>query len=293
VAVAGTLLELLADRPGGSLWIDAMHLQSMALHDLKRDDEAIETELRSLEYALTLEPASERAFMHWHLADCYRTAEQPELQEAQYLEAIDAFIESENEFFLGQAYIDLANLHYGARRFVQSKQFFRLAIPVLEKTSRTDRMPFVKYRLAGIERHLGNLNVSAVLVEEAIELARFANDIVAERENMIELSMVHSGLKNYESALDILECLIEDNDISPKYSSTAKAHYYKAKIHLIQGKFELAKSEFALSIPLLRVSNLEHLAENAELEIAHLLFPFMEIYSPGQLFSETSGYDRE
>jgi tetratricopeptide (TPR) repeat protein len=270
VAVSGTLIELLADRLGGSLWIDAMHLQSMALHDLKRDDEAIETELHSLEYAETLEPASERAFMHWHLADCYRTTEQPELQEAQYLKAIDAFIESENKFFLGQAYIDLANLHYGASRYDQSKKYFQSAIPVLEETSRTDRMPFVKYRLAGVERHLGNLHVALALAEEAVELARFAKDIVAERENLIESGLVNEGLGNYQTALAIFESLIEDNDDSVKNRSAAKAIYLKSGILEKLGNLPEAVEGYRQAIPLLKVMNLEELSINAQLAVIHI-----------------------
>jgi tetratricopeptide (TPR) repeat protein len=269
VAVSGTLIDLLAERPGESLWIDAMHLQSMAFHDLKRDDEAIETELRSLAYAETLEPASERAFMHWHLADCYRTTEQPELQEAQYLKAIEAFIESENKFFLGQAYIDLANLHYGARRYDQSKQYFHLAIPVLQETSRTDRMPFVKYRLAGIERHLGNLNAALALAEEAVKLARFAKDVVAERENLIEVGLVQEALSNYQTALEIFESLIDDNDDSVKNRSAAKALYFKARILETLGEKIESSRCFSQAVPLLKVMNLDELSINAQLALIH------------------------
>jgi tetratricopeptide (TPR) repeat protein len=272
VAVSGTLIDLLAERPGESLWIDVMHLQSMALHDLKRDDEAIETELRSLEYAETLEPASERAFMHWHLADCYRTTEQPDLQESQYLLAIGAFIESENKFFLGQAYIDLANLYYGARRYDQSKQYFTLAIPVLEETSRTDRMPFVKYRLAGIERHLGNLNPALALAEEAVELARFAKDLVAERENLIEFGLVNEALGNYQTALETFESLIDDNDDAMKNRSSAKAMYFAGKLIARTGNAVEAICRLKKSIPRLKVVDLGHLAINAELELIHLKF---------------------
>lgn len=269
VAVSGTLIELLADRLGGSLWIDAMRLQSMALHDLKRDDEAIETELHSLEYAETLEPASERAFMHWHLADCYRTTEQPELQEAKYLKAIDAFIESESKFFLGQAYIDLANLHYGASRYDQSKKYFQSAIPVLEETSRTDRMPFVKYRLAGVERHLGNFNVALTLAEEAVELARFAKDLVAERENLIEVGLVQEALSNYQTALGIFDSLIDNNDDSVKNRSAAKAIYFKARILEALGEKNESSRCFSQAEPLLKVMNLDELSINAQLALIH------------------------
>lgn len=292
IAVSSTILDLMKDRPGEALWIDALHLQSMALHDAKRDEEAIKAELLALEYGETLEPASERAFMHWHLADCYRTTEQPALQEAAYLKAIEAFVESENKFFLGQAYMDLANLHYRARRYHQSKQYFHSAIPILEECSRTELMPFVKYRLAGIERHDRNLHVALSLAEDGIKLAQFAKNIVAERENTIELALIHSDLENFEIAIDIFASLISDNDEPAKNGSTAKAHYYKAKVHKIQGKFELAKSEYAWSIPLLRVSNLEHLAENAELEIVHLVSPIGDVYRLGQVFHETSTHER-
>jgi tetratricopeptide (TPR) repeat protein len=270
IAVSATLLELMEDRPGSSLWIDAMHLQSMALHDAKRDVEAIETELQSLEYAVTLEPASERAFMHWHLADCYRTTEQPELQEAEYLKAIEAFIESENKFFLGQAYIDLANLNYGAGRYDQSKKYFLLAIPVLEETSRTDRMPFVKYRLSGIERHNGNLQAALNYAEEACSLAAFAKDIVAERENMIEVGLVHAGLGNFETAIRYFDALIDNNSDAAENRSAAKAVYCRAQVLEQSGNTSEAKKNYEKAIPLLKVVNLEDMAINAQLALIHI-----------------------
>jgi tetratricopeptide (TPR) repeat protein len=270
IAVSATLLELMADRLGASLWIDAMHLQSMALHDAKRDDEAIKAELLALEYGETLEPASERAFMHWHLADCYRTAEQPELQESEYLKAIDAFIASENKFFLGQAYLDLGNLHYGARRYDQSKRYFHLAVPVLEETSRTDRMPFVKYRLAGIERHNGNLQAALKYAEEACTLAAFAKDIVAERENMIEVGLVHAGLGNYETAISYFDALIDNNSDAAENRSAAKAVYCRAQVLEQSGNLPEAKKNYEKAIPLLKVVNLEEMAINAHLALIHI-----------------------
>ncbi len=270
VAVSGTLLELLAARPGESLWIDAMHLQSMALHDLKRDDEAIETELRSLEYAETLEPASERAFMHWHLADCYRTTGQPELQEAEYLKAIGAFIECENKFFLGQAYSDLANLHYGSGRYDLSKKYYLLAIPVLEETTRADRMPFVKYRLAGIERHAGNLRAALKYAEEACALAAFTKDTIAERENMIELGLVYAGLGNYEKAISYFDALIDNNSDSSENRSAAKAVYCRAQALEESGNLLEAKKSYEMAVTLLKVVNLEEMAINAQLALIHL-----------------------
>ncbi len=273
VAVSATLLEILAERPGESLWIDAMHLQSMALHDSKRDEEAIKAELLALEYGETLEPASERAFMHWHLADCYRTTEKPELQEVEYLKAIAAFIESENKFFLGQAYIDLANLHYGAGRYDQSKQYFHLAIPVLEETSRTDRMPFVKYRLAGIERHTGNLQAALKLAEEACALAVFAKDIVAERENMIEVGLVQAALGNYETAIHYFDTLIDNNTEAVENRSAAKAIYCRAQALEQSGNLIEAIASYEKAIPLLRVVNLEEMAINAHLALIHISTP--------------------
>lgn len=270
VAVSRTLIELMAERPGEGLWIDAMHLQSMALHDSKRDDEAIEAELLALEYGETLEPASERAFMHWHLADCYRTTDQPDLQATEYLKAIDAFIESDNKFFLGQAYIDLANLHYAARRYEQSKVYFKLAVPVLEETQRTDRMPFVKYRLAGIERHSGNFQDAFPYAEEALALAKFAGDVTAERENQIEVAQIQVGLGNVEIAVDILDSLIFDNDEQVKNRSAAKAMYYKAKTLANAGKLEEAARQYELAIPLLKVVDQENLAINAHLALVHM-----------------------
>jgi tetratricopeptide (TPR) repeat protein len=270
IAVSATLLEIMADRPGEALWIDAMHLQSMALHDAKRDDEAIKAELLALEYGETLEPASERAFMHWHLADCYRTAEQPDLQESEYLKAIDAFISSENKFFLGQAYLDLGNLHYGARRYDQSKHYFQLAVPVLEETSRTDRMPFVKYRLAGIERHNGNLQAALKYAEEACSLAAFAKDIVAERENMIEVGLVHAGLGNYETAISYFDALIDNNSDAAENRSAAKAVYCRAQVFEQSGNVSEAKKNYEKAIPLLKVVNLEEMAINAHLALIHI-----------------------
>jgi tetratricopeptide (TPR) repeat protein len=270
VAVTGALLDLMDEKVGSSLWIDAMHLRSLALHDSKRDEEAIEAELKALEYGETLEPASERAFMHWHLADCYRTTEQPDLQASEYLKAIDAFTECENKFFLGQAYIDLGNLHYKAGRYLESKNCFQLAVPVLQETMRLDRMPFVKYRLAGVERHAGNLNLALSLAEEALELARFAKDVVAVRENLIELALVHEALGNYENSLSIFDSLFEDNDESIKNRSAAKAVYFRARILAAIGDNTEAINSYGLAIPLLKVVDLEELAVNAKLAIIHL-----------------------
>ena len=270
VAVSATLLEIMAERPGEGLWFDAMHLQSMALHDAKRDEEAIKAELLALEYGESLEPASERAFMHWHLADCYRTTEQPELQEAEYSKAIDAFIESENKFFLGQAYIDLANLHYGAGRYDQSKKYFLLAIPVLEETSRTDRMPFVKYRLAGIERHTGNLQAALKYAEEACTLAAFAKDVIAERENMIEVGLVHAGLGNFETAISYFDALIDNNSDAAENRSAAKAFYCRAQVLEQSGNMYEAKANYEKAIPLLKVVNLEEMSINAQLSLIHI-----------------------
>lgn len=270
VAVAGGLLDLLAEKAGSSLWIEAMHLQSLALHDSKRDDEAINTELQALEYAETLEQASERAFMHWHLADCYRTTEQPVPQEAEYLKAIDAFIECDNKWFLGQAYIDLGNLHYGARRYDQSKHYFKLAIPVLEETSRTDRMPFVNYRLAGVERHTGNLQAALKYAEEACALAAFAKDIIAERENMIEVGQVHAALGNYETAISYFDALIDNNSDPAQNRSAAKAVYCRARVYETLGDLPEAIKGFEKAIPLLKIVNLEEMAINAQLAVIHL-----------------------
>jgi len=270
VAVTGALLDLMDEKVGSSLWIDAMHLRSLALHDSKRDEEAIEAELKALEYGETLEPASERAFMHWHLADCYRTTDQPELQASEYLKAIDAFTECENKFFLGQAYIDLGNLHYKAGRYLESKHCFQIAVPVLQETMRLDRMPFVKYRLAGVERHTGNLNLALSLAEEAVDLARFAKDVIAERENLIEVALVHEALGNYENALGIFASLFDDNDESIKNRSAAKAVYFRARILAAIGDNTEAINSYGLAIPLLKVVDLEELAVNAQLAVIHI-----------------------
>lgn len=269
IAVSGALIEIMADRPGEGLWIDAMHLQSLALHSAKREGEAIEAELLALEYGETLEPASERAYMHWHLADCYRANEQPDLQEAEYLKAIDAFIESENKWYLGEAYIDIANLHYGARRYEQSKTYFKLAIPVLEETQRTDKMPFVKYRLAGVERNTGNALAALSYAEEALALSKFSGDATAERENRIEIAQIHVELGNVELALGILDSLIEDNDEIVKNRTAAKATYYKAKTLAVIGKADEAAIQYELAIPLLKVVDQENLAINSHLALVH------------------------
>ena len=273
VAVSRTLVDLMAERPGEGLWIDAMHLQSMALHDAKREEEAIEAELLALEYGETLEPASERAYMHWHLADCYRANEQPELQEAEYLKAIEAFIESENKWWLGESYIDIANLHYSARRYEHSKFYFQLAIPVLEETQRTDKMPFVKYRLAGVERHTGNPQAALPHAEEALTLSKFSGDVTAERENRIEIAQIHVDLGNAELALGILDSLIEDNDEIVKNRSAAKAMYYKAKTLAKIGKNVEAVEQYELAIPLLKVCTQESLVINSQLALIHIHTP--------------------
>lgn len=273
VAVTGALLDLMDEKVGSSLWIDAMHLRSLALHDSKRDEEAIEAELKALEYGEALEPASERAFMHWHLADCYRTTEQPDLQASEYLKAIDAFTECENKFFLGQAYIDLGNLHYKAGRYLESKNCFQLAVPVLQETMRLDRMPFVKYRLAGVERHTGNLNLALSLAEEAVDLARFAKDVIAERENLIEVALVHEALGNFENALSIFASLFEDNDESIKNRSAAKAVYFRARILAAIGDTTQAINSYGLAIPLLKVVDLDDMSVNADLARIHLSTP--------------------
>lgn len=276
VAVARTLIELMSERPGEGLWIDAMHLQSLALHSAKREDEAIEAELLALEYAETLEPASERAYMHWHLADCYRASEQPELQESEYLKAIDAFIESDNKWYLGESYIDIANLHYGARRYEKSGSYFKLAVPVLEETQRTDKMPFVKYRLAGVERHTGNPQVALKYAEEALALSEFSGDVIAERENRIEIAQIQVELGNTNVALGILDSLIRDNDEIVKNRSTAKAMYYMAKTLAKDGNPMEAAKQYELAIPMLKVLDLEVLAINAHLEIIHLMLPNLQ-----------------
>jgi tetratricopeptide (TPR) repeat protein len=131
-------------------------------------------------------------------------------------------------------------------------------------------MPFVKYRLAGVERHLGNLHVALALAEEAVELARFAKDIVAERENLIESGLVNEGLGNYQTALAIFESLIEDNDDSVKNRSAAKAIYLKSGILEKLGNLPEAVEGYRQAIPLLKVMNLEELSINAQLAVIHI-----------------------
>lgn len=269
VAVADSALEELAERVGSSLWIEAMHLKSLALHDSKRDEEAITTASEALKYGDTLSAPNERAFMHLHLADCYRTTEQPDLQEVEYLKAIEAFQETDNKFFLSQAYIDLINLYYRSGRYLESKKYVQLVIPVLEDTQSTDRMTFIKYRLSGIERKLGNLQAALMNAEEALHLAKFVDDVVATRENTIELAMVHEVLENYDLAIELLDFLIEDNDEAVKNHSAAKALYYRARVLESRGESEEAVNNYKLCIPLLKSVNLENLAINAHLAILH------------------------
>jgi tetratricopeptide (TPR) repeat protein len=270
VAVAESAMEELAERVGSSLWIEAMHLKSLVLHDSKRDEEAISASSDALKYGDTLSAPNERAFMHLHLADCYRATEQQDLQEGEYLKAIGAFQETDNKFFLSQAYIDLINLYYRSGRYLESKKYVQLVIPVLEETQSTDRMTFIKYRLSGIERKLGNLQVALVYAEEALHLAKFGRDIVAARENTIELAMVHEALGNYEIALELLDSLVEDNDDSIKNRSAAKAEYYRANIFRMTGNLEQAKIGFRQSIPILKSVDQNELAINAHLAVIHL-----------------------
>jgi tetratricopeptide (TPR) repeat protein len=270
IAVVDSALEELAERVGSSLWIEAMHLKSLALHDSKRDEEAISTATEALKYGDTLSAPNERAFMHLHLADCYRTTEQQNLQEAEYLRAIQAFKETDNKFFLSQAYIDLINLYYRSGRYLDSKKYIQLVIPVLEDTQSTDRMTFIKYRLSGIERKLGNLQAALAYAEEALHLAKFVGDVVAIRENTIELAMVHEALENFELAIELLDSLIEDNDEPAKNRSAAKAVYYRAGLLSAAGKAQEAQEAFAVSIPLLSAVNQEDLAINAHLAVIHL-----------------------
>ena len=270
IAVTGAALDAAGSSTGSSLWIDIMHLQSLALHDAKRDDEAISAELEALQFGEALQPANERGFMHLHLADCYRSTEQKALQESEYLKAIHAFEEADNKFFLSQAYIELVNLYYRAGRYSDSKKYAQLVTQVLEETQSTDRMTFIKYRLAGVERKLGNLQAALVYAEEALHIAKFVDDVVAIRENTIELALVHEALENYDIALKLLDSLIEDNGDAIKNRSAAKAVYYRANILRITGNLEEAKICFNQSIPLMKSVDQNDLAINAHLAYVHL-----------------------
>ena len=270
IAVTDAALDAAGSSTGSSLWIDIMHLQSLALHDAKRDDEAISAELEALQFGEALQPANERGLMHLHLADCYRTTEQKALQESEYCKAIQAFEEADNKFFLSQAYIDLGNLQYRERNYSESKQSFEQVIPVLEETQSTDRMPFVKYRLSGIARAQGNPQLALALAEEAVCLSKFVDDVIATRENQIELALVQEALGNYETAKDILDSLIEDNDVQIKNRSAAKAIYCRARVYSKIGDVERSKFDFEKSIPLLKVVDQENLAINAQLALIHI-----------------------
>jgi tetratricopeptide (TPR) repeat protein len=270
IAVVDSALEELAERVGSSLWIETMHLKSLALHDSKRDEEAIAAASEALKYGDSLSGPNERAFMHLHLADCYRTTEQQGLQEIECLKAVEAFKETDNKFFLSQVYIDLINLYYRAGRYLDSKKYVQLVIPVLEETQSTDRMTFIKYRLSGIERKLGNLQAALMNAEEALHLAKFVGDVVATRENTIELAMVHEALENYDIALELLDPLVQDNDDSIKNRSAAKAVYYRANIYRMTGNLEQAEIGFNQSIPLLKSVDQNELAINAYLALVHM-----------------------
>lgn len=270
VAVADSALEELAERVGSSLWIEAMHLKSLALHDSKRDEEAITAESEALRYGDTLSAPNERAFMHLHLADCYRTTEQQDLQEVEYLKAVEAFQETDNKFFLSQTYIDLINLYYRSGRYLESKKYIQLVIPVLEDNQSTDRMTFIKYRLSGIERKLGNLQASLVYAEDALHLAKFVDDVVAIRENTIELAMVHEALENFEIAIELLDSLIEENDETAKNRTAAKAVYYRARALELLAKEPEAIKGYEKAVPLLKAVDLADLAVNAQLALIHI-----------------------
>lgn len=270
IAVTDSALEELAERVGSSLWIEAMHLKSLALHDTKRHVEAISAACEAMKYGDILAAPNERAFMHLHLADCYRTTEQQDLQEVEYLKAIEAFQETGNKYFLSQAYIDLINLYYRSSRYAESKKYVQLVIPVLEDTQSTDRMTFIKYRQSGIERHLGKPHLALALAEEAVQLSKFVGDVVATRENTIELALVNEALAQYETAINLLEGLIEENDDQVKNRTAAKAVYYRARIHNSTAKHEESINGFKKSIVLLRAVGLEDLAVNAELELIHM-----------------------
>jgi tetratricopeptide (TPR) repeat protein len=106
--------------------------------------------------------------------------------------------------------------------------------------------------------------------EEALHLAKFVDDVVATRENTIEIAMVHEALENYDIALELLDSLIEDNGDSVKNRSAAKAVYYRANIFRITGNLEEAKIGFNQSIPLLKSVDQIDLAINAHLAYIHL-----------------------
>lgn len=269
VAVTGALIDSLVEQTGSSLWIEAMHLRSITLHDLKRDEEAIDVELSALEYGEVLAPANDRGFMHWHLADCYRTTQQRGLQEREYEKAINAFKEADNRWQLGQAHFDLANLLFDDRKVVESKNSYLLALPLLEETSRTEVIAYVKHQLSNIERAFGNFGRALNYAEEALELSQFINDVIGERENLIEVALVHEALGNFDFALNLLDSVADVNDEARKNQSAAKAHYYRARILECLGGKKEALEAYEKAIPLLRAVNLTALAVNAELAVIH------------------------
>lgn len=278
VAVADSALDEIGDRIGTNLWIDVKHLQSLALHDSKRDEEAIAAELEALTYAETLQSANERGFMHLHLADCYRTTDQPELQEKEYLTSLEAFKNGDNKFILSQVLLDLANLCYRSKKYVDSKNYLLQLVPILEEMQATDRIPFIKYRLSGIERNLGNPRAALSYAQEAVELSKFIDDTVATRENKIELALVHEALGNFEAAIEVFDTLIEDNNEQLKNRSAAKAIYYRARVLETMGDNQAAISGYSSCISILKAVNLDDLAINSHLSVLHLNIQKMETH---------------
>jgi tetratricopeptide (TPR) repeat protein len=268
VAVAGGLIDALADERGSSLWVEATRLKSLALHDSARDEEAIEAILEAIEFADVIANSLDYAFMQWHLADCYRTTLQEGLQEAAYRKAINGFAEAGHEYFQGQALFDLGALLASRMRYAESRENLTRAVPLLEAHGRTEHIILTKYKLAFVERKLGDLHVAIGHAQDAMRIAEFSNDLQGQRESQIELANIHSELGNNEIADDLLKSLIEDNDVKEKRETAAKALYSLGQHQLRNGSSD-ARGTLESAVPLLKAVGLKSLAQYAELSLLH------------------------
>ncbi|WP_138315921.1 hypothetical protein [Rhodoluna limnophila] len=269
VAVAGGLIDALADERGSALWVEANRLKSLALHDSARDDEAIESIKEALQFADLVGNALDYAFMQWHLADCYRTTLQEDKQEVAYREAILGFAEAGHEYFQGQAHLDLGSLLASRMRYAEARESLLRALPLLEAHSRTDRVILTKFKLAFVDRQLGNLHEALTAAQEGLAIAKFSNDLMGERECTIEASNIHSAMGNSEVAVSLLQSVIADNDVKEKHETTAKAMYHLGQHLIADGQVDAGCTMLESVVPLLRAVGLKSLAQNTELTLLH------------------------
>lgn len=274
VAVAGGLIDALAEERGSQLWVEANRLKSLALHDSLRDEEAIEAIKEALCFADVIANSLDYAFMQWHLADCYRTTNQPVLQEAAYKEAIIGFTDAGHEYFQGQTHLDLGALLVNAMRYTEARDSLMRAVPLLESHGRTDRIILAKFKLAFVERKLGALHIAQAHAQDAMSIAKFSQDVNGERECKIELGTIHSALGNHEMASDLLNEVINDNDHDSKRETAAKALYALGLHQLKAGagdasRLAEARATLQAAIPLLKAVGMRSLAQHAELTLLH------------------------